>query len=793
MKFSILMINYNNDSTLERAIQSVLTQDYPDIELICVDDASTDSSRKIIKKFEKNDRFTAVYHEKNSGMTCGRLSGIERASGDYVLFLDSDDMLLPNCCSTLAEILQRKKYDMVLFGTEVEYTVVKSEAEKASMETYLKPLCGELDGEAYRHAFYIDRSFWHTIGNKCYSMELVRKTAAEMHRDYINLAEDFYFNFISGQFVNSYFGTSKKLLLYFVGSGVSTTSKHTLSKLIKSINSCFIVIRRCREFIQNHILGEPYSKYLDLHEQELILGFFERSKSIHSTEREDVIKLMLEKFGAEKFILTLAECYRYSYDKILSYVDIAKLFPHTCRPAKTVALYYYRLYNGGVENVISKMSMILTEAGYRVIVITDEEANPMDYPLAEGVKRICLGRDGYEPGTYALRFRKLRDCILDNDIDVFINNAWVSDLAELDLCTVKSTGCAYVVYCHVVHIAGLIDGWKGIICRQAAYRYADGIVTLSAADRIFWLRVNRCVFEVINPLPDLNLECTEDVCRKHKHELLWVGRVDDKRKNPADALEILYLVLQRVHDVSLRICGHMDKGTKTALLGQIEELGIGEHVILDGYKSEAELSKIYSNAGLLLHTADSEGFCMAIAEAMSFGLPVVCYELPYMTMTKRSDAVINVSWHDTRAAADAVVDMLQSEDKWLKMSEAAIAETKALRACNLPEMWKKIIDSVSEDGAPSESKPPTSEEFWEFCSTAELAYRQVPQGSYNHHNEQVLSIYNSKRYKLGSALLYFPAKIRGGIWCLRNRGVRYTASLFLKKAENLFGKVCKKW
>ena len=792
MKFSVILINYNHEESLERAIQSVLTQDYPDIELICVDDASTDSSRKIIKNFETNEKFIPVFHEENRSSNCARLSGIERASGDYVLFLDSDDMLLPNCCSTLAEILQRKKYDMVLFGTEVEYTVVKSEAEKASMETCLKPLCGELDGEAYRHAFYIDRSFGHTIWNKCYSMELVRKTAAEMHRDYINLAEDFYFNFISGQFVNSYFGIPEKLILYSVGSGVSTTSKHTLSKLIKSINSCFIVIRRCHEFVQSRGLGESSSEYLDLHEQELILGFFERSKSIHSTEREDVIKLMLEKFGAEKFILTLAECYRYSYDKILSYVDIAKLFPHTCRPAKTVALYYYRLYNGGVENVISKMSMILTEAGYRVIVITDEEANPMDYPLAEGVKRICLGRDGYEPGTYALRFRKLRDCILDNDIDVFINNAWASDLAELDLCTVKSTGCAYVVYCHGVHIAGLIDGWKGIICRQAAYRYADGIVTLSAADRIFWLRVNRCVFEVINPLPDLNLECTEDVCRKHKHELLWVDRVDDKRKNPADALEILYLALQRVHDVSLRICGHMDKGTKTALLGQIEELGIGEHVILDGYKSEAELSKIYSNAGLLLHTADFEGFCMAIAEAMSFGLPVVCYELPHLTMTKRSDAVINVSWHDTRAAADAVVDMLQSEDKWLKMSEAAIAETKALRACNLPEMWKKIIDSVSEDGAPSESKPPTSEEFWEFCSTAELAYRQVPQGSYNHHNEQVLSIYNSKRYKLGSALLYFPAKIRGGIWCLRNRGVRYTASLFLKKAENLFGKVCRK-
>ena len=75
MRFSILMINFNGSRTLARAINSALNQTYRDVEVICVDDASTDESREILKAFEaEHNNFHAIFHEKNSGMTCGRLS-----------------------------------------------------------------------------------------------------------------------------------------------------------------------------------------------------------------------------------------------------------------------------------------------------------------------------------------------------------------------------------------------------------------------------------------------------------------------------------------------------------------------------------------------------------------------------------------------------------------------------------------------------------------------------------------------------------------------------------------------
>ena len=77
IKFSIVITNRNNESSLERAICSALEQDYADIELICVDDASTDRSREIIKSFENKENFIPIYLEENSGSSCSRLFALK--------------------------------------------------------------------------------------------------------------------------------------------------------------------------------------------------------------------------------------------------------------------------------------------------------------------------------------------------------------------------------------------------------------------------------------------------------------------------------------------------------------------------------------------------------------------------------------------------------------------------------------------------------------------------------------------------------------------------------------------
>lgn len=102
---SIIIPTYNYGTYLPTAIQSCLNQTYPSIEIIVVDDGSTDDTKDVVKEF--NDRVIYIYQE-NSGVSAARNKGLELATGDYLAFLDSDDYLTNDSIEIKVDIL--KKY-----------------------------------------------------------------------------------------------------------------------------------------------------------------------------------------------------------------------------------------------------------------------------------------------------------------------------------------------------------------------------------------------------------------------------------------------------------------------------------------------------------------------------------------------------------------------------------------------------------------------------------------------------------------------------------------------------------
>jgi len=101
-RISVIMPCYNAQAHLKESISNVLNQDYDDIELIVVDDGSTDQSKEILNGFGKN---ITVISQKNQGPGPARNRGLEKASGEFVAFLDSDDYWGPNCLSALKKAL----------------------------------------------------------------------------------------------------------------------------------------------------------------------------------------------------------------------------------------------------------------------------------------------------------------------------------------------------------------------------------------------------------------------------------------------------------------------------------------------------------------------------------------------------------------------------------------------------------------------------------------------------------------------------------------------------------------
>ena len=129
MTFSIVIPVYNVKDYLEKCIDSVLQQDLEDSEIILVDDGSTDGeSGKICDRYANNfPKQIVVIHQENGGLGAARNTGIERAAGDYLLFLDSDDYLLPGLLKRMREVLAQTVCDIIDFGFIIDQDGVLKE------------------------------------------------------------------------------------------------------------------------------------------------------------------------------------------------------------------------------------------------------------------------------------------------------------------------------------------------------------------------------------------------------------------------------------------------------------------------------------------------------------------------------------------------------------------------------------------------------------------------------------------------------------------------------------------
>lgn len=100
-KVTIIIPVYNVESFVHRAIESSINQTYDNLEIIIIDDGSSDNTLKICESYSKIDKRVYCYHKNNGGVSSARNMGLEHMSGDYVIFLDSDDWLESNAVETL--------------------------------------------------------------------------------------------------------------------------------------------------------------------------------------------------------------------------------------------------------------------------------------------------------------------------------------------------------------------------------------------------------------------------------------------------------------------------------------------------------------------------------------------------------------------------------------------------------------------------------------------------------------------------------------------------------------------
>lgn len=122
MLVSVIVPIYNVAPYLRQCLESVLNQTYKEIEVILVNDGSTDNSLDICKEYERVDTRVKVISQKNSGSSAARNTGLNTAIGEYILFIDSDDFWICNdCIKLLVEKVQLSHDDMIIFQSVKYY------------------------------------------------------------------------------------------------------------------------------------------------------------------------------------------------------------------------------------------------------------------------------------------------------------------------------------------------------------------------------------------------------------------------------------------------------------------------------------------------------------------------------------------------------------------------------------------------------------------------------------------------------------------------------------------------
>ena len=121
-KVSIIVPIYNSSKYLERCLNSILNQTYKEIEVILINDGSIDSSEQICQNYCKKDNRVKYFYQKNSGASMARNNGIDKANGEYIMFVDSDDSIDEKMVGTLIHEMECNKVDFVISGMKVIYS-----------------------------------------------------------------------------------------------------------------------------------------------------------------------------------------------------------------------------------------------------------------------------------------------------------------------------------------------------------------------------------------------------------------------------------------------------------------------------------------------------------------------------------------------------------------------------------------------------------------------------------------------------------------------------------------------
>lgn len=243
---SVIIPVYNVKEYLKKCIFSVIEQSYRNLEIILVDDGSTDGSESICDLFALEDNRIKVIHKENGGLGLARNAGIKVANGEYIYFIDSDDYVNKDAINNLMFNIEKYNCDTVIGGfTRVNENDVKLYSKKNSSLTFVNSevknrLLPRLIGSAVSQHDSIRMSVWNVI----YSTKIIKENSIKFVSERAYLSEDVIWDIDYFNFAKKVKIIDKEDYFYRKHQGTLTTKKFSYKKRLESIKKLYFLEQR---------------------------------------------------------------------------------------------------------------------------------------------------------------------------------------------------------------------------------------------------------------------------------------------------------------------------------------------------------------------------------------------------------------------------------------------------------------------------------------------------------------------------------------------------------------------
>lgn len=310
-KLSIIVPVHNEEPSLRRCIDSILSQSFTDLEIICVDDGSSDGSAGILQDYIDNEpRVHATAFRRRLGTVLARKLALLDAQGDYIMFADADDMLLPGACETAVGLMNETKADIVQFSVDFEAERKDGDALDMFLHVFRSREM-ESHGTNILYDCFVNHRFMHNLWNKIYRAEICKKAVNAMPDIQLHHYTDLYLSFFILFYAESFLSLkTNPCYRYHFGGGVST--KIPDGEQFRNLCVVSRTLPLMEKFLRDRNAYEKNVSVLDAIRSTLSQDMVNKLLTIPNLTRE-IISIAIESWGGDIIFDFLSETGMFKY------------------------------------------------------------------------------------------------------------------------------------------------------------------------------------------------------------------------------------------------------------------------------------------------------------------------------------------------------------------------------------------------------------------------------------------------------------------------------------------------